>query len=240
MPRPPLTKLQGVAGLLFDYGGTLDTAAHHWARVLWQAYQSIGAPISEDLFRRAYVYGERALACSPIVAPDDNFLELLKKKVAQEAAYLQQSAPWHPDAEQEQAIAFFAYRYAARHVAAAKPLLAQLGRRYPMALVTNFYGNMHAVLRDFDLACFSTVVESACVGVRKPDPAIWRLGVKALGLPPEQVACVGDSFDKDVLPARAVGCQTIWFKGEGWTDTTYDETLPTAVITSLTDLLQLL
>lgn len=240
MPPKPLAKLQGVAGLLFDYGGTLDTGARHWAHVLWQAYRSVGAPIAEDVFREAYVYGERALARSPIISPCDNFLVLLQKKVEQEALFLKQSAPWHPDGGQILAIALFAYRYAARHVAAARPVLEQLGSKYPMALVTNFYGNMHAVLRDFDLSCFETVVESACVGVRKPDPAIWRLGVEALGLPPRQVAIVGDSFDKDVLPARAVGCQTIWFKGEGWTDTVHDETIPSAVITSLSQLLSIL
>ena len=42
-------------------------------------------------------------------------------------------------------------------------------------LVSNFYGNVNAVLRQFGLdGCFSEVIESAVVGVRKPDPEIWR------------------------------------------------------------------
>ena len=48
---------------------------------------------------------------------------------------------------------------------------------------------------------------------------------------------VGDSFYKDSLPAEKAGCRTAWFKGEGWTDETYDETIPDMVITDLSDLL---
>ena len=52
-----------------------------------------------------------------------------------------------------------------------------------------------------------------------------------------EVLVVGDSFYKDILPAQKAGCHTAWFKGEGWTDETYDETVPDMVITDLADLL---
>ncbi|MGN1252333.1 MAG: HAD family hydrolase, partial [Muribaculaceae bacterium] len=63
---------------------------------------------------------------------------------------------------------------------------------------------------------FKGVIESAVVGVRKPDPAIFMLGVVALGLKPEEVLVVGDSLRKDILPARSIGCHTAWIKGRGW------------------------
>ena len=53
----------------------------------------------------------------------------------------------------------------------------------------------------------------------------------------QEVLVVGDSFYKDILPAQKAGCRTAWFKGEGWTDETYDETIPDMVITDLSDLL---
>ena len=56
-------------------------------------------------------------------------------------------------------------------------------------------------------------------------------------LTPNDVLVVGDSFYKDILPAQKAGCRTAWFKGEGWTDETYDETVPDMVITDLADLL---
>ena len=70
----------------------------------------------------------------------------------------------------------------------------------------------------------------------KPDPAIYRLGGEATGCEAMDVLVVGDSFGKDIVPARAVGCQTVWLKGEGWTEQEEDESLPDAVITDLAQL----
>ena len=78
-----------------------------------------------------------------------------------------------------------------------------------MVLVTNFYGNMHTVLAEFGLdQLFKDVIESAVVEVRKPDPQIFRLGVASLGLEPRETVMIGDSPDKDILPAQSIGCQT--------------------------------
>ena len=83
------------------------------------------------------------------------------------------------------------------------------------------------------------MIESAVVGVRKPDPQIFTLGVKALGIKPEEAVVVGDSYDKDIMPAKAAGCRAVWLKGEGWTDETHDESLPDAIISDLGRLLTL-
>ena len=111
-------------------------------------------------------------------------------------------------------------------------------RGVPMVLVSNFYGNISHVLEEFHLAeFFKDIVESAVVGVRKPDHRIFLLGVEALGLKPEECIVVGDSFYKDIEPAKKAGCQAVWFKGEGWTEQQYDETLPDKIITDLNQLL---
>jgi putative hydrolase of the HAD superfamily len=99
----------------------------------------------------------------------------------------------------------------------AVPVLEKLAAKYPLALVSNFYGNIGTVLKDFGLdSFFQTVIESSVVKVRKPDPAIFGLGVKALGLLPEEIVVVGDSYRKDIVPAQSLGCRTIWLKGRGW------------------------
>ena len=76
------------------------------------------------------------------------------------------------------------------------------------------------------------------VGVRKPDPAIFALGVEALGLRPEEVLVIGDSYKKDILPARSLGCRTAWLKGKGWTA---DEDLveDSAAISTLSEVLDM-
>ena len=51
-----------IKGIIFDYGGTLDSRGVHWSEVLWNGYQQAGVPIDKETFRNAYVEGERALA----------------------------------------------------------------------------------------------------------------------------------------------------------------------------------
>lgn len=242
---PTKTDFAAVKALIFDYGGTLDTNARHWAKVLWEGFQAAQVPVSEADFREAYVFAERALAKAPIIRPEDDFHVLLLKKVNIETQRLLETGCWAPDEAEREArtreIADYCYDYARRTVTESRRTLERLMPHYPLVLVSNFYGNIGTILRDFGLDhCFGRVIESAVVGVRKPDPAIYRLGVEATGLRPEETLVVGDSYDKDVLPARAAGCRTVWLKGEGWTEKAEDETVPDAVITRLEELTRML
>lgn len=49
------------------------------------------------------------------------------------------------------------------------------------------------------------VITSAGTGIRKPDPAIFRLAEQELGLRPEELAYVGDTLSRDVRGVRAAG-----------------------------------
>ena len=51
---------------------------------------------------------------------------------------------------------------------------------------------------------FDAVVISGEVGLRKPDPAIYRLAAERLGLPPDQIVFV-DDLAPNVRAAAAVG-----------------------------------
>ena len=84
-------------------------------------------------------------------------------------------------------------------------------------MVSNFYGNLTAVLQDFGLLrCFKVVVDSAVAGVRKPDPQIFQMAIELLSLNPKDVTIIGDSYDKDIQPAVSLGCQAIWYRGDSW------------------------
>lgn len=206
-------KLHNIKGIIFDYGGTLDSRGVHWSEVLWDGWRHAGIEVTKEQFREAYVHAERALAKSPIIAPDDNFLDLLRKKVRIELDFLGLF-----EEEKCEKIAQYCYGAARECVEESRPVLDALSAEYPLVLVSNFYGNVSAVLADFDLLrYFPKIIESAVVGVRKPDPAIFQMGVDALGLKPEEVLVVGDSLKKDILPAESIGCQTAWLKGKGWT-----------------------
>ena len=53
------------------------------------------------------------------------------------------------------------------------------------------------------------VLTSAGTGIRKPDPAIFRLAEKALGFSPEEMAYVGDTLSRDVRGVRNAGWKLI-------------------------------
>ena len=218
-------------GYIFDYGGTLDTGGQHWGKVLWHAYERQQVPVTEAQFREAYVHAERTLGKNPIIQSDFTFLRTLEEKVRIEMDYLGL-------ADYRNAVVADLYERTKVETAQSVEVLRELKKQYPMVLVSNFYGNIAVVLREFGFeGLFDHIIESAVVGVRKPDPQIFTLGVEALGLKPEEVTVVGDSIDKDIIPARKAGCQTVWFKGEGWTDDPVDESILDRIITNLKELL---
>lgn len=207
-----------IKGIIFDYGGTLDSRGVHWSEVLWQGYQQAGVPIDKGTFRNAYVEGERALARERIILPQDNFLTLLRKKVALEISYLPEQPDDTTRAAWTNQIAEYCDNAARTCINEALPILEKLHERYPMMLVSNFYGNIDEVLRDYGIRhLFKGIIESAVVGVRKPNPTLFRLGVDALEMTPDEVLVVGDSLRKDIEPAESLGCSVLWLKGKGWT-----------------------
>ena len=223
-----------IKGIIFDYGGTLDSRGVHWSEVLWQGYCQAGVPIDKETFRNAYVEGERALARERIIMPQDDFHTLLLKKVEVEISYL----PDKPDAEVQdrwiKEIATYCDDAARECIEEARAILEQLHERYPMMLVSNFYGNIDEVLRSYGIRhLFKGIIESAVVGVRKPNPTLFKLGVDALELEPDEVLVVGDSLRKDIIPAEHLGCHALWLKGKGWTVEEDLQTHPNT-ITSIT------
>lgn len=242
-----------IQGIIFDYGGTIDTNALHWSEVLWEGYQHVGIPVGKDEFRQSYVFAERALAKHPYIQPSHNFLDLLTIKCDLETRDLRERGIWNTDEKERKAksdaVAQYCYQYVLKVLEVSRPVLATLAEKYPLVLVSNFYGNIETILADFHLEYFKDIVESAVVGVRKPDPKIFQLGVDALRqatgktaeeLPASDILVVGDSFSKDIVPATKIGCQTAWMKGVGWSNEEVDEMVPTHIIYNIRELLEVL
>jgi FMN phosphatase YigB (HAD superfamily) len=82
-----------------------------------------------------------------------------------------------------------------------------------VVLSNSYWRSNAAYLRDFrDLGVAGEVdayVSSLDVGFRKPHPAMFQAGLREAGVPADRCAMVGNSEDKDVRPARALGLRTI-------------------------------
>lgn len=228
-------------GFIFDYGGTIDTQGCHWGKIIWHAYERARVPISEDDFRAAYRYAERTLGTTPIIQPDYTFRQTLDMKLRIELEYVEEHyGVGHAVQTYGKQMLDDLYSRTQATTAQSKAVLQRLNGKYPLALVSNFYGNLNVVLREFQLdGLFSHVIESAVVGVRKPAPRIFSIGVEALGLAPQEIVAVGDSYGKDIVPAHSVGCKTVMIKGEPWTAETIDTSIIDYTIDNLDELLKL-
>jgi putative hydrolase of the HAD superfamily len=238
-----------MAAILFDYGATLDTFGQHWGMVIWHGYEHLSIPVTEAQYRDAYVYGERTLGSKDIIQPTDTFLTTLDVKINLQFDFLRDSGAWLPEPEERKArhdaLVKYLYSGLQRNMSHTRQVLSQLQEKgIPMVLVSNFYGNVETVLDEMLLRdYFCDVIESAQVGIRKPDPQLYALGIEALRrkvapeyLDEKDILVVGDSISKDIIPAKSLGCKTAWFKGEGWKKETVDETIPDFVITDLVQL----
>ena len=93
-------------------------------------------------------------------------------------------------------------------------LEALVGRGYTLAVVSNTMRTPGATLRRLLeryrlLGCFRHTTFSDEVGVRKPDPEIFTLTLRAVGGEPATAVHVGDDEILDVQGARAAGMRVV-------------------------------
>ena len=239
-----------IKGIIFDYGGTLDTRGDHWSEVLWQGYEHFGIGVAADeevepgvsihkqAFRDAYVYGERALAVNPIVTPDFHFEDILREKLILELNFLagKELLETGKDDAEKQA------KLGNDSDASSESLLLSLSDSEIHQIAVDMAHYINAETLDL-LQENKQVLEHlkqagypAVVGVRKPNPAIFALGVCALDLPASQVLVVGDTYGKDIMPAHKLGCHTLWIKGLQWEEKQVDESIPDGIIRKLSEM----
>jgi putative hydrolase of the HAD superfamily len=78
------------------------------------------------------------------------------------------------------------------------------------AVISNSNGSVRSILEDLGLAAYlDFVLDSAEVGVEKPNARIFQMALERAGLRPGQAVYVGDLYSVDVLGARAVGLPAV-------------------------------
>jgi FMN phosphatase YigB (HAD superfamily) len=214
--------MMDVDALLFDFGGTLDTDGVHWCEKFWDLYRAAQVSVDRAAFDQAYLAAERELGRR---APLQHvgLAALLEMQVGLQMSALAALRPGFKRLPaQEARICAQANEDVEATLVRARSLIEHLRYRYRIGVVSNFYGNLEEVLRDLRLAPWIAVaVDSARVGVSKPDPRIFALALEGLGVPAARCLVIGDAYDRDVVPAKSLGCRTVWLKGRSfreWTD----------------------
>ncbi len=85
--------------------------------------------------------------------------------------------------------------------------------RYRIALLSNFTDSLPRLIEnEYGLGdCFDAIIVSALVGMRKPDPAIYRLTLERLQVAPQEAIFI-DDMAENVQAAAALGIHAIQFE----------------------------
>lgn len=231
--------------ILFDFGGTLDTHGMHWANFIWKMYKQAAIPIAKEQFREAYIYGERTLGKGEIIQENYTLSMTLEAKIGLQLEHLRKK-----DFLQIDDIQAETYRKMLTHQTETEVrsflndslnLIKELHEHHRIAIVSNFYGNIHTILKEYEFHDYiDTIVESAKEGIRKPDPTLFAIAIQRLGGNPNSCYVVGDSYEKDIMPAKELGCITIWLKGEGWTEAPAKTPAADYIISELTEIKEII
>jgi putative hydrolase of the HAD superfamily len=194
-----------IRAILFDMGGTLDGDGLHWQDRFTALYRDFGVAVSRETFDAAET---RANQDRQIASSD--FQGMIESYVKWQLAHLGLT-----NAELEEHLVSGFIAPARKAVAANVELLAELANRgFTLGVVSNGCGNVDKLCDDFGYKRFlSVIVDSRRVGLFKPDPAIFRYAAEKLGTDPAEILMVGDSFDRDILPAKKIGMKTAWLEG---------------------------
>ncbi|MGN7455405.1 HAD family hydrolase [Paenibacillus pasadenensis] len=136
-------------------------------------------------------------------------------------------------------MAFYEREYvaAARAMSGAAQLLASLRPYYRLGIVSNGKDAIQrGKLERTGLArWFESILVSESAGCRKPQREIFAMGLRELGVQPEQALFVGDHPVNDIQGAYFSGMKTVWLRSsQAWPDEA--AALPDAVISELAQL----
>ena len=198
-----------IRAILFDMGGTLDGDGVHWLERFLALYQSFGVELPREAIREAFDEAERKSAQDETIA-SAHLEKMIELHVKWQLSHLHLD---DPALELHLVDGFIA---PVRKTAAdnAQLLATLVERGFELGVVSNGCGNVEKLCADFGYTPFlSLVVDSRCVGLFKPDPAIYFHAAEKLGGDPATIMMVGDSFERDVVPAKKAGLKTAWLEG---------------------------
>ena len=198
-----------IRAILFDMGGTLDGDGLHWLDRFLALYKSLGVELPRDTIRDAFDEAERQSALDEAIA-SSNLAQMIELHVKWQLAYLGVKDP----ALERHLVEGFIVPVRKAATDNARLLATLVERGFELGVVSNGCGNVEKLCADFGYTHFlSVIVDSQRVGLFKPDPAIFLHAAKELGGDPGTMMMVGDSFDRDVRPAKKAGMKTAWLEG---------------------------
>ncbi len=204
-----------ICGVLFDLGGTLHTSCSPPGRDIWFARRLLerledhGIALHTEPEELAVKLHENSEAYKHA-----SELDLRERPTAEiwNDWYLRD---WEIGRERLAPIAeelSFLYDYERLRIMRRPNLVQTMGRLKEMGLRLGLVSNIISTsvaphfLEEYGIRDYmDCVVLSSVIGIRKPDPGIFRAAEQALGLAPAELAYVGDTISRDVIGTRRAG-----------------------------------
>ncbi len=211
--------ITGIKGIIFDCYKTLidietdEDSISTWEPVSrWLIYQGVKIPPEELM--SSYKRGVKEY----LQGRWEAYPEVDIVKVFQ--SICQSHALWEIDPEMRAKETARAFRAGSLRRLQAFPQSVRLLKElesYPKAIVSNGQRVFSELeVRYFGLyEPFKAVIFSSDFAHKKPDPRIFLEATRQLGLEPEEVLCIGDNFDNDIVPAAKLGMKAMHIE-EAW------------------------
>jgi epoxide hydrolase-like predicted phosphatase len=195
-PDPVLAPLSDVRAVIFDWGGVLEALPDDEHIAGWERRLALAAGTLSEV-----LWGESWRQVSVGAIGNDDYMRAIARRLG------------FPDVETGRRFLeeFYAGdRFNPEVVAAARALRG----RYRVALLTNAWAGQADLIHEqlgLDVHTeFDVYVNSAEVGLRKPDPAIFHLALERLGVEPQQAVFLDDHL-RNVDVARELGVHVVHF-----------------------------
>jgi FMN phosphatase YigB (HAD superfamily) len=199
---------QGPAAILFDFGGTLDADGVAWKdrfRRLW--CEEVGEIAPEQFDPVFYAVDDALVGAIPATLSFHDTVGKIARGLSKAMG-----------GSDDVVVARIAKRFVEESLERLHGnalVLRDLSRRYRLGIVSNFYGNLSAVCREVGLSPFlAVIIDSTVVGVLKPNPEIFHAALRVLQIEPAQAVFVGDSLQRDMAGARALGMAHVWLTSQ--------------------------
>jgi putative hydrolase of the HAD superfamily len=200
-----------ISAILFDFGGTLDADGQHWLDRFYRIYDQIGlSAIPKERIKEAFYWADGRLE------EDQNMRTAGFRRMMERHVHYQFKKLGLDDPQREAEAAAAFYRPSEKVLHRNRRILERLHHEgLRLGVVSNFYGNVETLCEEAGLKpVLSVILDSLIVGFKKPGPKLFQLALDQLQLPADRVAFVGDSFERDIVPAKALGMTTFWMASE--------------------------
>ncbi|NLE99596.1 MAG: HAD family phosphatase [Anaerolineales bacterium] len=195
-PDPVIASVEGIRAVIFDWSGVMERSADSTYCAQWEQRLNVAPGTLPGVLWGAECHLLEVGAISL-----DEFGEHVARRLNLTS----------PEAGRKFVDEFYTTDWLNDSVVAAARALRS---RYKTALLSNAFPGQPEWLRDqYDLdleAEFDVYINSAEVGLRKPDPAIYTLTLDRLGLAPEEAVLLDDML-RNVDVAHALGMHALQF-----------------------------